>query len=624
MRRHQKPVDRGEWKTNGGCSVDIHIDCCGDVNINNCCSPGGETQPQPSSPECFPPLGACMPIVPGAKHKQNRDYKLAKLAAGVRVPSTLAAAAVHMSRRFLAGRPPATELEETVFATLEKMPRGFLACTVDAVDRMSPAHRARLFVSSLASGIDQPIGDAELSQALAAEIVQRVGEELFGDPEAGEQERPGRARLYRPEGEDFFSQVRICSVNGIRTANFIPQIDIGARLPGEIQRDCTLQIVDGQAQVTCQDRTTNCSGHSLGPVCARVLDIAQGEVVTLEGVNYFNVDAQVRLQDQSGTIVRDVGGHVWGDVDTPLNEQVNGETRLINDCRVHDQIAFRVPDDLTPGIWQIQVVVPNTSGIAEFGAELVSNVEFINVVVPESARFQIAVESIIARKETSPDWFGSDEVGVQTFAAALDQQLNLVVLVPPDRTVLTQQIRDDFDSGTRRNPMRTVFNHDQSISAVTLVVLGDEIDSEKFYSGELNSRLALFGAVIAAELAAAATAFKIAGLTLAGLSTAGLIATGIGAAVLVGIAITIAYWAPADPIIRDSLGLSVNDLALLTNVSIPPPDPASFTSDEEIEVNVNKTIPPEKLPFQYRETREYVSDAEDSRYELIYRFNRLA
>jgi hypothetical protein len=31
-----------------------------------------------------------------------------------------------------------------------------------------------------------------------------------------------------------------------------------------------------------------------------------------------------------------------------------------------------------------------------------------------------------------------------------------------------------------------------------------------------------------------------------------------------------------------------------------------------------------KLPLEYHETREYVSDDQDSRYEITYRYNRLA
>ena len=91
-----------------------------------------------------------------------------------------------------------------------------------------------------------------------------------------------------------------------------------------------------------------------------------------------------------------------------------------------------------------------------------------------------------------------------------------------------------------------------------------------------------------------------------------------------GIDYLIAVWAPADPIIRDAIGLSINDLAMLTSSNAPPPDPATFTTEDGITVNVNKTIPPEKLPSQYRETREYVSDDEDSRYEITYRYNRVA
>jgi hypothetical protein len=39
---------------------------------------------------------------------------------------------------------------------------------------------------------------------------------------------------------------------------------------------------------------------------------------------------------------------------------------------------------------------------------------------------------------------------------------------------------------------------------------------------------------------------------------------------------------------------------------------------------VNGSIPPVKKPLEYHETREYVSDDQDSRYELTYRFNRVA
>ena len=165
--------------------------------------------------------------------------------------------------------------------------------------------------------------------------------------------------------------MRICTVDDLRTANFIPPINIGDYLPAEIQHDCAPQIVDGQSQVVCQVRTADCPGNTLGSVCARVLDVALGDGVVLQGVNYFSVDAKVRFSDkQTGTAVRDVDAHVWGDTDTPVTEVINGQTVLINDCRVHDRLTFNVPNDLAPGVYQIQVVVPNITGISVFGERI--------------------------------------------------------------------------------------------------------------------------------------------------------------------------------------------------------------------------------------------------------------
>ena len=97
-------------------------------------------------------------------------------------------------------------------------------------------------------------------------------------------------------------------------------------------------------------------------------DVAQGDGVVLEGVNYFSVDAKVRFIDnQTGVTVRDVDAFVRGDVDMLVTEIRNEETVLINDCRVHDQLIFQVPIDLAPGIYQIQVFVPNITGISAFG-----------------------------------------------------------------------------------------------------------------------------------------------------------------------------------------------------------------------------------------------------------------
>jgi hypothetical protein len=564
--------------------------------------------------------------VPGAKHKLGRDYKLGKLAARARVPSSLAAAALHLTRRFVLGKTPANALETKAFATLGRMSRDLLSCTVSAFDALPGSQRTRLFAPALLLDPDVPMDPQRLTAALGEEIVQRVGVQVFDDPGA-EEERPGRIRVYKPEGEDFFSQVRICSVNDLRTANFFPPLPIGSYLPAEIQQDCAPQVVDGQPQVVCQVRTADCPGNSLTTVCARVIDIAAGDSAILQGVNYFSVDAKVRFTDkQTGVPVRDVDAHVRGDIDTPVTEVVNGQTVLINDCRVHDRLTFRVPDDLAPGLYQIQVVVPNITGISVFGSELQSNVEFVNVIPPLTARFRIVTERIIARRETSPQSIGSDEVGLHTVAFPFFAD-GSIGTEPPQR--IEQKFKDiqsvDFDSGTHRDITRNVFEHDQPILGVVLVVSGDEIDSQRAYDQQITSSMDFFVDLLKDQ----ASFVKDAIVALGGLAaltkfgTIGAIVAGIAAAITLGIDIIVSLWAPADPIIRDSIGLSITDLTALTSANAPIPEPRTFTTEEDIVVNVNKTIPPLKLPFEYHETREYVCDDEDSRYEITYRYNRI-
>jgi hypothetical protein len=61
------------------------------------------------------------------------------------------------------------------------------------------------------------------------------------------------------------------------------------------------------------------------------------------------------------------------------------------------------------------------------------------------------------------------------------------------------------------------------------------------------------------------------------------------------------------------MGLAVTDLAALTSANAPTPDPRTLATEGGITVNMNKTIPPVKLPLKYPETREHVSDDQDSR-----------
>ena len=617
-------ADRGA-NLRGCCDIDIHIDSRGDVNIYNCPTQagGGEALPPPTCPPGAPP-GTCIPVVAGAKHKRSRDQKLTELAGRARVPSSLAAATLHMSRRFLLGKPAANPLESAAFAVLGRLSpalRDTLSCTVAAYDALPPRQRSPLFEPSLAFDPDHPIDGATLSTAWGKEIVKRAGVVVFDDPQAPDQERPGLIRVYRPEGEDFFSQVRICRVNDLRTANYFPPLNPGDYLPAEIQQDCAPTLVNGQPQVVCQVRTTDCPGNFTGGFCARVPEVAAGDGVVLQGVNFFSVDAKVRLNARPpGTATRDVDAHVWGDVETPATEVVNGATVLINDCRVHDRITFRVPEDLPPAIYQIQVIVPNITGIDSFGDTLASNAEFLNVTVPPAARFQIVGETIYARKETSPDWLGSDEVGLRTIAVPwlLDGTFG---------DMQTQDFKDiqniDFDTGVLRNVTRNLFSQQQPVLGVALSVLGHEIDSQRAYDEMITSFTDIFIDLLKkeADFIKGSLAALGGAAALGKLGPVGWIAAGVAAAVTLAVDVVVALWAPADLIIEDSLGFSTADLVALTSPNFPAPQEGPYTTERGIEV---KTTPLDKIPLQYRERREYISAEEDSRYEIVYRWNRVA
>ena len=539
----------------------------------------------------------------------------------MRVPSALAASSVHLIRRFVAGKPAANAMESTAFATLGRLPAGMpdvLRCALTAFDALPNDQRAGLYASALNLDVDQPMTPAALGAAWVAELTGRAGVLVFGDVDGADEERAGRIRVYEPQGEDFFSQVRICSVNDLRTINFIPPLAPGDFLPGELQQDCAPVVVNGSAQLVCQLRTADCPGQAGTGFCMRVPDIAAGDAVVLKGVNYFSTDAQVRLIQHDGNgAPRLVDAHVWGDLDTPATEVIDGETRLVNDCRVHDIINFRVPDDLPPAIYEMRVIVPNITGIAAFGDHLESNVEFINVTPALGARFQISSDALVCREETSPAWLGSDEVGLNIMAIPVFADLT------SGEAQITRQRYGDVDSGERRNFQRVLFDQQQPIAAVAMLVLGYEVDGEDAYNQMISQSTAIFVDLVKDQLAYIVSSLAALGgaAMLAKLGPYGWLVIGIAAAVIAGIDLIIALWAPADPIIKDPTGYTFGDLVTRTSMNFPMPDSSSFATEDNITVNVS---PLDKLPLQYRERREYVSTDEDSRYEIEYRFNRVA
>ncbi|MDK6076810.1 hypothetical protein [Massilia varians] len=617
----------------GGCTINIRIKSSGTINIYNCsASPPPEAPCAPPGGEhpCLPGVpGACVPVSLGAKPKQSRRNKLDRLLANNRVPSTLGASFFHLMRRFLAGKGPANALEESGFATLRRLPpelKRVLACAGDSLDSLSGGERSRLLATGLLPSIDQPIDLAQLSLGFAQEIADRVGVQAFDDAACATREHPGRVRVrpYIPGEENFDPLVRICRVNGLRTGSYTPPLSPGEYLPSELQQRCRVIMEGNEARQVCEVQTVDCPGNSAAGACQRVLEIEAGQGVLLEGVNFSSVDATVRLfaKDAPGTVLREVPAQVCGDDETPLTERIGNQDRLILDCRVHDRLSFQLPADLAPGVYGFQVAVPNLSTHPGHGPVLLSNVEYIGVATPSSARFEIRSESLYARAETSPASFGSDEVGIRILALPLFPDLS-----SGEAQLFNggEPIRfGDVDSGETRAMDHLLFSHQAPILGAALSIRGFEIDGEEAFERQIEDTLDAFIDILKDQLAFVMDHLKEAGSIaskLASYGLKGLIAAAIAAAVVVAIDVFVALWAPADPIIEDMIGPGVQDLVELTNVDVALPAASEHVTPQGIRVRVT---PLDKIPGQYRERREYISDDEDSRYEIVFRYNRVA
>jgi hypothetical protein len=352
------------------CKIETHIESRGDVYIYNCTQPRSSSEycPPPKDDHVCPPVatGACVPVSLGSKPKQSRRRKLDTLLANTRVPSALGASFFHLMRRFLAGKTPANALEERAFATLRRLSpelRRVLACALDSFDSLSSGERNALFVSDLLRDVDQPLDIAQLTQAFGQEIVENVGVQVFDNPRCATEQHPGQVRTPPFPGGEFPPRpVLVCRINGLRTGAFLPPLALGDYTLAELQQRCRVVLEGTVPKLVCEvlQEPPQCPGHGFDGTCLRVQEVEAGQAVQLEGVNFSSVNTKVRLTDKATqSIVREVDAQVCGDDQTPLTEIVNGTEVLITDCRVHDRLTFRVPDDLPPGLYDFIVLVPN-------------------------------------------------------------------------------------------------------------------------------------------------------------------------------------------------------------------------------------------------------------------------
>jgi hypothetical protein len=459
---------------------------------------------------------------------------------------------------------------------------------------------------------------AEIAERFRIELDIRAAKTIFGVDGCTE-ERAGIPRLIfdQIEGVPIGFVPTIWRVNGLRTIHFRPRLGVGDYEPEELQQDCTFEIVNGEVVVNCSVRTESCDGHQSDGedgVCLRVPEVQSGDTVTLEGVNFFNIDATVRLQAEApGGATAEVAAFVCGDQETPATDENGGS---IVDSRVHDQLSFKVPDEFAGGIYEVAVIVPNNTGIDGMDPVFTSDSVFIQVVPPDTSIFQISSETLHAEDETSPSWAGSDEVGLRFVAIPIFNDLSFESM--DDNTI---DIRlGNVDSGDTRNIARTLVR-ESNLAGVSIGVMGYEIDSEQAFEEQIESSTEIFIDILKRlweglkdELGAAA------GFIIGKWGVAGLVGVLVAAAVIIVIAAIVALWAPADPIIEDTIGLSSIELAALSSANFPLPPIRSYTTTQGIDVSI---IPVSK-GAEYRERREYHSGDEGSNYHINLRYSRIS
>jgi len=113
------------------------------------------------------------------------------------------------------------------------------------------------------------------------------------------EEVPVKLRLFNiplPGEKVFTSQVKIFRTNNLRTIDNILALQVGDFLPEEFQQVSVPAIVNGHGEWNYSMQEPPSDGFQLGNVYMSVPQVQSGTSVTLEGSNYFDINAKVRFR----------------------------------------------------------------------------------------------------------------------------------------------------------------------------------------------------------------------------------------------------------------------------------------------------------------------------------------
>lgn len=628
-----------KFTTLENCEDNLNRECCNsnddstnrnnnsNGDNNNLCPPCNDGNDSTNCPfpsrvkcTCLPLDGACVPLALGHKSKHDVLTKLNRLADNTQIPSVLGAVLFESARRFMLGQPAETLIERDFYRILSGLSsdgRTVLSCCLNVIDSLPASQRDKLLSPFIKANTN--LSTPTIANLLADEIVKVASQKFLGNPEAMQNPRPGLARVF--PGDEIFPPTLdpfIFLVNGTRTRDAII-LEQNSPTSEEVENIC---IINEQNQQICTAQNPPCPGN-IAPtsnVCLKVHHVLGGDLVVLQGLNFFTLDAKVAIASKAQpSLRRVVPTIVYGDLDTPL---VDEQGQRILDTRVKDKLIFAVPEDLPDGIYTIQVEVENKNAdvLGPVPKTYISSPEFLRILPPPDTNFQILAETLNCVEET--DGPGSDEVALNFFTSliTLDPLTGDIDL----STLTNREFRfNGVDSGEQRAinfaPVQA-----NNLVGVNISIKGYEVDNEDAYRDQITElgdafllgMQSIWASVAGSLTTSVGTAIAIAaGATLA---VGSAIVAAAALVVTVVVALIFAAWAPADPIIEDSIGLDLIQLADLTTPSLPlPPQTTTFTP-EGIKVVVDSL----SKDVEFKQLRGYISEDEGSLYQLIFRYSR--
>lgn len=613
---------------------------CNTINVspiimNNITVPSGTyppTLPAPISP--FQDLNFCVPLVQGYKPKQSIEHKLINLAKNNEIATVLGGYYFYLVRRYLSGSSPTNAIEEdafTIFSNLSAQNKELLKCTMENFEKTPPDLKNRLLSEKIER--NAPITEDKLIQFVAEELIQRIGETIGMDSGRLLNQHAGLPRPQLGSDNQPLLLVRIYSINNLRTNEHIPSLNILDYKKEELDLQCTAEgcgpkIETPDNPCLCNYKTTELPLFDIN-YCLRVLEFLPGEAVILKGVNFIDTNAKVHIKPAFSTpdpIIYIVDAKVCGDTNTPIKEVIDGQEHVIRDSRVKDTLIFTIPNRIPEGSYKFKVIFQNDTGIG-LTNQIQSNIQYLRVIPPVDTTFNITFKQLDVVQETQTQilWWstdaGSDEPSITTIAIPIDFDLT-----PSEGKIETVKY-DDADSGDSYTVNKELFKRNR-IQGLSLAIIGYEVNNEDSYKEQVNSYIDSIIRVVSGvwdKIAKRVASAAIAEIEIPIGALPSITSNSISLVVMGAIITSVAFWAPADLIIEDTINMTFKDFADLTNPNIPfskvqaywTRGNPNFNMPSKIDSNVYvEVLPISKSETEYIEIRKYFSLLEDSEYDI--------